>query len=201
MRGTPTSRHSGDPVGDWDDEPDEGHGTFLEVVLTIGAALLLAFLVQQFLVKPFKIPSGSMENTLHCGDRVLVDRLSLPLRRSRARRRGRVQPARRRSARAASRTRPSSRTPPRCRSAARTTRATATKADTNYIKRLIGLPGRQGARSRTTTRSSTASGSTSRTCTRFRRPTRSTAANCGLGPDDRAQGHVPDARRPPRQLR
>ncbi|MBC7461254.1 MAG: S26 family signal peptidase, partial [Thermoleophilia bacterium] len=58
------------------DDPDEGRGTILEVILTIGAALLLAFLVQQFLVKPFKIPSGSMENTLKCGDRVLVDRLS-----------------------------------------------------------------------------------------------------------------------------
>ncbi|MEO6867512.1 MAG: signal peptidase I [Gaiellales bacterium] len=55
---------------------DDGNGTILEVILTIGAALLLAFLVQQFLVKPFKIPSGSMENTLKCGDRVLVDRLT-----------------------------------------------------------------------------------------------------------------------------
>src|SRR3954468_10167335 len=59
----------------WDEDDDE-RGTILEVVITIGAALLLAFLAQQFLVKPFKIPSGSMENTLHCGDRVLVDRLS-----------------------------------------------------------------------------------------------------------------------------
>ena len=61
----------------WHDDPeDEERGTLLEVIITIGAALLLAFLVQQFLVKPFKIPSGSMENTLRCGDRVLVDRLS-----------------------------------------------------------------------------------------------------------------------------
>jgi len=70
--------HSADPA-EWDgDHPDddEGRGTLLEVVITIGAALLLAFLVQQFLVKPFKIPSGSMENTLKCGDRVLVDRVS-----------------------------------------------------------------------------------------------------------------------------
>src|SRR3954468_18126200 len=59
----------------WDEDDDE-RGTILEVVITIGAALVLAFLVQQFLVKPFKIPSGSMENTLKCGDRVLVDRLS-----------------------------------------------------------------------------------------------------------------------------
>lgn len=64
-----------------DDEVDNSskssaNSSILEVILTIGSALLLAFLVQQFLVKPFKIPSGSMENTLHCGDRVLVDRLS-----------------------------------------------------------------------------------------------------------------------------
>lgn len=75
FRRTRTREH--DDLDDLDESHDgDGNGTILEVVLTIGAALLLAFLVQQFLVKPFKIPSGSMENTLHCGDRVLVDRLS-----------------------------------------------------------------------------------------------------------------------------
>lgn len=73
FRRTRSSEHDADLD---EDSADDGNGTVLEVVLTIGAALLLAFLVQQFLVKPFKIPSGSMENTLHCGDRVLVDRLS-----------------------------------------------------------------------------------------------------------------------------
>jgi signal peptidase I len=75
MREAPTQHH--DDVEPWHDEPDDDdRGTVFEVIVTIGAALLLAFLVQQFLVKPFKIPSGSMENTLRCGDRVLVDRIS-----------------------------------------------------------------------------------------------------------------------------
>jgi signal peptidase I len=32
--------------------------------------------VQQYLIKPFKIPSGSMENTLRCRDRILAERVS-----------------------------------------------------------------------------------------------------------------------------
>ena len=76
MTGYPTQQYDA-AAEPWHDDPeDDERGTVLEVVITIGAALLLAFLVQQFLVKPFKIPSGSMENTLHCGDRVLVDRVS-----------------------------------------------------------------------------------------------------------------------------
>ncbi|MCW2949779.1 MAG: signal peptidase Serine peptidase [Thermoleophilia bacterium] len=75
------SRRDRNRYDDLDDEvvpaeTGDGRGSLLEVIVTIGAALLLAFVVQQFLVKPFKIPSGSMENTLKCGDRVLVDRLS-----------------------------------------------------------------------------------------------------------------------------
>lgn len=57
-------------------DPDDEPGTIKEIVVTIAAALLLAYGVQAFMVKPFRIPSGSMENTLHCGDRVLVDRVS-----------------------------------------------------------------------------------------------------------------------------
>jgi signal peptidase I len=41
----------------------------------VAAAFVLALLVQQFLVKPFAIPSPSMEPTLVEGDRVLVNRL------------------------------------------------------------------------------------------------------------------------------
>jgi signal peptidase I len=39
-------------------------------------ALVIAVVVKTFLVQAFFIPSGSMENTLHVGDRVLVDKVS-----------------------------------------------------------------------------------------------------------------------------
>jgi signal peptidase I len=47
----------------------------IEVVVIVAAAFVLALVVQQFLVKPFAIPSPSMEPTLMEGDRVLVNRL------------------------------------------------------------------------------------------------------------------------------
>jgi len=47
----------------------------IEVVVIVAAAFVLALIVQQFLVKPFAIPSPSMEPTLVEGDRVLVNRL------------------------------------------------------------------------------------------------------------------------------
>jgi signal peptidase I len=47
----------------------------VEVVIIVAAAFVLALLVQQFVVKPFAIPSPSMEPTLMEGDRVLVNRL------------------------------------------------------------------------------------------------------------------------------
>ncbi len=45
------------------------------MVVIVAAAFVLALLVQQFVVKPFAIPSPSMEPTLVEGDRVLVNRL------------------------------------------------------------------------------------------------------------------------------
>ncbi|MEU3355054.1 signal peptidase I [Streptomyces sp. NPDC037389] len=47
-----------------------------EIPLLIGAALVLALVIKTFLVQPFSIPSGSMENTLRTDDRVLVDKLT-----------------------------------------------------------------------------------------------------------------------------
>jgi signal peptidase I len=41
----------------------------------IAAALALALLIQAFLIKPYRIPSQSMEPTLKIGQRVLVDRI------------------------------------------------------------------------------------------------------------------------------
>jgi signal peptidase I len=60
---------------DADHQGDGEPSAIREVIVTVVAALALAWCVQAFLVKPFRIPSGSMENTLRCGDRVLVNRL------------------------------------------------------------------------------------------------------------------------------
>jgi signal peptidase I len=52
------------------------HNTLVELVLTVAIAAGLAFCVQAYAVKPYKIPSASMEPTLRKGDRVLVNRIS-----------------------------------------------------------------------------------------------------------------------------
>jgi signal peptidase I len=46
-----------------------------EFVLIVVIALGLAYVIQAFVVKPYKIPTGSMEPTLAIGQRVLVDRI------------------------------------------------------------------------------------------------------------------------------
>jgi signal peptidase I len=48
----------------------------IELVMIVAAALGLALLVQAFVVKPYRIPSGSMEPTLKVGQRILVNRLA-----------------------------------------------------------------------------------------------------------------------------
>lgn len=50
--------------------------TVLEYVVLAVVAVAVALLIQAFLVKPYRIPSESMETTLLIGDRVLVDRIS-----------------------------------------------------------------------------------------------------------------------------
>jgi signal peptidase I len=47
----------------------------LEIVLVAAIALGLADAVQAFVVKPYRIPSGSMLPTLQIGQRILVDRI------------------------------------------------------------------------------------------------------------------------------
>jgi signal peptidase I len=46
------------------------------VVVIVAAAIVLALGIQAVAVKPYQIPSGSMEPTLDIGQRVLVNRLS-----------------------------------------------------------------------------------------------------------------------------
>ncbi|WP_374009580.1 signal peptidase I [Leifsonia sp. LS-T14] len=47
----------------------------LDVVVIVVVALLVSFLVKTFLIRPFFVPSESMENTLQIGDRVVVDEI------------------------------------------------------------------------------------------------------------------------------
>jgi signal peptidase I len=56
-------------------KPSTGRGTLIELVVIVAVAVGLALLIQAFLVKPYQIPSGSMEPTLDIGQRVLVDRV------------------------------------------------------------------------------------------------------------------------------
>jgi signal peptidase I len=53
--------------------------SIVELVVIILVAVGLALAIQAFIVKPYRIPSGSMEPTLDVGQRVLVNRLGMHL--------------------------------------------------------------------------------------------------------------------------
>lgn len=48
---------------------------FLDLVVIIGAALVLSLLIKTFLIRSFFIPSGSMMDTLQINDRIIVNEL------------------------------------------------------------------------------------------------------------------------------
>ena len=50
--------------------------TVIELAVSVAVAIALALLIQALLVKPYKIPSGSMIPTLAIGQRILVNRLA-----------------------------------------------------------------------------------------------------------------------------
>ncbi len=56
-------------------KPQSTAGSLLELVLIVAVALGLALGIQKFLIKPYRIPSGSMLPTLRVGQRVLVNRI------------------------------------------------------------------------------------------------------------------------------
>ena len=56
-------------------KPQSTAGSLVELVLIVATALALALGIQAFLVKPYRIPSASMEPTLDVGERVLVNRV------------------------------------------------------------------------------------------------------------------------------
>jgi signal peptidase I len=64
-----------EPVGKGRKKASTGR-TIAEYIVLAVVAIAVALLIQAFLVKPYRIPSESMENTLLIGDRVLVDRIS-----------------------------------------------------------------------------------------------------------------------------
>lgn len=62
-------------------DTERQRGSFMrELPVLVVVALVLAFVIKAFLVQAFYIPSGSMENTLRIGDRVLVNKLVYHLR-------------------------------------------------------------------------------------------------------------------------
>lgn len=67
------------PSTDAQDPPRQGtrkrKGTGIPILLEVALAIVAVALVQAFLVKPFGVPSASMENTLHVGDRIVANRL------------------------------------------------------------------------------------------------------------------------------
>ncbi len=58
-------------------------GAFLDVAVLFITSLVLAIFLQAFVIKPYMIPSPSMEPTLMEGDRVMVDRLTYHFRKPR----------------------------------------------------------------------------------------------------------------------
>ena len=67
---------AGDPVGGGTQSLGRA---LLEWVVILGVAAMAAFLIKQYLLQAFYIPSGSMEHTLEIRDRVLVNKLSYRL--------------------------------------------------------------------------------------------------------------------------
>ncbi len=50
--------------------------SLIELVITVAIAVALAFLIQAFIVKPYRIPTPSMVPTLEIGQRILANRLA-----------------------------------------------------------------------------------------------------------------------------
>ncbi|GAA4401266.1 hypothetical protein GCM10023168_10690 [Fodinibacter luteus] len=72
-----------DPVAEGQPVPGRSRGAFgvlgaavREVFVVVAMALVLSFVVKTWLLQAFFIPSGSMEDTLLVGDRVIVSKLT-----------------------------------------------------------------------------------------------------------------------------
>jgi signal peptidase I len=56
-------------------EPKSRTNSIVELIVIVLVAIGLALAIQAFIIKPYRIPSGSMEPTLKVGQRVLVNRI------------------------------------------------------------------------------------------------------------------------------
>jgi signal peptidase I len=111
---------------------EKKQGSLFELVSIVAVALLLALGIQAFLVKPFRIPSESMVPTLAIGQRVLVDRVSYRIGEPE---RGDIvvfKPPRGADQNVCGVDHPSDSACPK---------PTSDRSDTNFIKRVVGLPG------------------------------------------------------------
>jgi len=112
--------------------PKSTTSSLIELVTIVAVALGLALGIQAFLVKPFRIPSESMVPTLEIGQRVLVDRVSF---RFSDPDRGNIvvfKPPAGADTNSCGVQHPSDMACPR---------STPDRSDTNFIKRVVGLPG------------------------------------------------------------
>jgi signal peptidase I len=111
---------------------ESSRSSIVELFLIVAVALGLALGIQAFLVKPFRIPSESMVPTLEISQRVLVDRLSM---RFSDPDRGDIvvfKPPQGADDNVCGVEHPDNQACPR---------PTAQRSDTNFIKRIVAIPG------------------------------------------------------------
>ena len=70
-----TTAAAPDPITAPAKRPAQQRSFFRELPFLVVIAFVLALLIKHFFVQAFYIPSGSMEQTLHVGDRVLVNKV------------------------------------------------------------------------------------------------------------------------------
>lgn len=68
------------PVQAQNSEKKSSFRLFLENVLYIASAIVLALIVQQFIIRPFVVNGASMDPTLKTGDYLLIDEVTYRLR-------------------------------------------------------------------------------------------------------------------------
>ena len=77
MKANPTSAKGAESKGAGGEASKSKTNSIVELVVIVLVAIGLALAIQAFVVKPYRIPSGSMEPTLKVGQRVLVNRLGM----------------------------------------------------------------------------------------------------------------------------